>query len=98
MKMLKRDGLCRFLPALTALAIILLSVLGVALMDGCLEDRLDAYGTRVENPDGDGKCLVQVKAGEVAQVTARILAELPVLDLTVEDPPIESVIERAFSD
>jgi ABC-type uncharacterized transport system ATPase subunit len=32
----------------------------------------------------------------VNAVTARILAELPVHDLTIEDPPIESVIERAF--
>lgn len=38
MKMLNRDSLRRFVPALTALAIILLSVLGVALMDG-LEKR-----------------------------------------------------------
>jgi ABC-2 type transport system ATP-binding protein len=39
---------------------------------------------------------VQVKADEVAVVTARILADLPVDDLTIEDPPIEDVIERAF--
>ena len=57
---------------------------------------LQAYGTPVPNPDGDGKCLVQVPAGQVAAITARILAELPVRDLTVEDPPIEDVIERAF--
>ena len=31
------------------------------------------------------------------QVTARILGDLPVLDLTVEDPPIEEVIEQVFS-
>ena len=29
-------------------------------------------------------------------ITARLLAELPVHDLTIEDPPIEDVIERAF--
>jgi ABC-2 type transport system ATP-binding protein len=29
-------------------------------------------------------------------VTGRLLADLPVIDLTVEDPPIEDVIERVF--
>ena len=27
----------------------------------------------------------------------RLLADLPVIDLTVEDPPIEDVIERVFA-
>ena len=31
-------------------------------------------------------------------ITARILPDLPVQDLTIEDPPIEDVIERAFSE
>ena len=33
---------------------------------------------------------------ETAQVTGRLLSEQPVLDLTVEDPPIEDVIEEVF--
>ena len=37
-------------------------------------------------------------AGEVAAITARMLADLPVHDLTIEDPPIEDVIERAFQE
>ncbi|MCL5995170.1 MAG: ATP-binding cassette domain-containing protein [Chloroflexi bacterium] len=71
----------------------------------CIDCDLSRYGTVVEvaaeygadgaNGDG-GKQLVQVKADEVAAVTARILADLPVSDLTIEDPPIEDVIERAF--
>jgi len=32
-----------------------------------------------------------------ARVTERLLADLPVVDLTVEDPPIEEVIERVFA-
>lgn len=56
-----------------------------------------AYGTLVPNTNG-GKTKIQVKSEHVAQVTARLLAELPVLDLTVEDPPIEDVIERAFQE
>ncbi len=40
---------------------------------------------------------VRVPKPETAGVTGRILAALPVADLTVEDPPIEDVIERVFS-
>ena len=56
-----------------------------------------AYGTPVPNENG-GKHMIQVKTEQVAQVTARLLADLPVLDLTVEDPPIEDVIQRAFQE
>jgi ABC-2 type transport system ATP-binding protein len=35
---------------------------------------------------------------ETAQVTARLLADLPVDDLNVEDPPIEDVIEQVFAE
>ena len=34
---------------------------------------------------------------KTARVTERILADLPVIDLLVEDPPIEEVIERVFA-
>ena len=40
---------------------------------------------------------LRVPKAETAQVTGRLLAEQPVLDLTVEDPPIEEVIEQVFS-
>ncbi|HVN53476.1 MAG TPA: ATP-binding cassette domain-containing protein [Anaerolineaceae bacterium] len=72
-------------------------IIGVDLATYAHAD-LRAYGTEVPNPSGDGKCLVQVPAEQVAAITARILAEMPVLDLTVEDPPIEDVIERAFQE
>ncbi len=70
-------------------------LIAIALGDPCPCD-LTKYGTPVSTPDGDGKQFVQVKASEVAAITARMLAELPIHDLTIEDPPIESVIERAF--
>lgn len=72
-------------------------IIGVDLMNDVRAD-LNLYGTPVQSADGNGKHRIQVKAGEVAQVTARILAELSVLDLTIEDPPIEDVIERAFQE
>jgi len=34
----------------------------------------------------------------VAATTARLLSDLPVQDLSIEDVPIESVIERAFQE
>ena len=42
------------------------------------------------------KIVLRVPKGDAAAVTARLLDDLPVLDLTIEDPPIEDVIARAF--
>lgn len=39
---------------------------------------------------------LRVSREETAAVTGRLLAEQPVADLTVEDPPIDDVIESAF--
>lgn len=72
-------------------------LIGIALGSPCPCD-LSRYGTPVPAGEEDGKQFVQVKASDVISITARILAELPVHDLTIEDPPIESVIERAFQD
>lgn len=74
-------------------------IIGVDLREDAAAS-LDAYGTLVQNENGssNGKRLIQVRADEVAQITARMLAELPVLDLTVSDPPIEDVIEQAFQE
>jgi ABC-2 type transport system ATP-binding protein len=46
--------------------------------------------------DGSRVTLLVPKA-DTAQVTGRLLADLPVIDLTVEEPPIEEVIEQVFS-
>jgi ABC-2 type transport system ATP-binding protein len=70
-------------------------LIGVALRDDSTSD-LSRYGTLLPNENGDGKQLIQVQAAEVAAITARLLSDLPVQDLTIEDPPIEDVIERAF--
>ena len=73
-------------------------LIGVALGAPCPCD-LSVYGTPM--PGGEengGKQFVQVPAAEVAGITARMLADLPIHDLTIEDPPIESVIERAFQE
>lgn len=43
------------------------------------------------------KITLRVRREEAAGATGRLLADLPVLDLTIQDPPIEDVIERAFA-
>ncbi len=43
------------------------------------------------------KVMLRVPKDATAAVTSRLLAELPVLDLTIEDPPIEDVIQRVFA-
>jgi viologen exporter family transport system ATP-binding protein len=45
----------------------------------------------------DGYVTLRVPKSETARVTERLLADLPVIDLTVEDPPIEEVIEQVFA-
>ena len=58
---------------------------------------LSQYGEPVQNEEDSEKFYIQVKAEEVTKVTSRMLAELPIHDITIADPPIESVIERAFN-
>lgn len=54
-----------------------------------------AYGEVVAaSPD---KATLRVDRDEVARVAARVLADLDVVDLSIEDPPIEDVIESAFA-
>jgi len=43
-----------------------------------------------------GQATIQVAAGDVSAVVARILGALPVADLTVEDPPLEEVLSELF--
>lgn len=57
---------------------------------------LSCYGTLVTDEDSNGKQYIQVPADQATAVTARILAELPVHDLTIEDPSIEEVIKTAL--
>ncbi|MFO0973415.1 MAG: ATP-binding cassette domain-containing protein [Phycisphaerae bacterium] len=43
------------------------------------------------------KITLRVAKESVAGATGRLLADLPVLDLTIADPPIEDVIERMYA-
>jgi ABC-2 type transport system ATP-binding protein len=56
---------------------------------------LSAYGTVVRRDSG--RVTLRVEKKETARVTGRLLADFEVRDLTVEDPPIEEVIEQVFT-
>jgi ABC-2 type transport system ATP-binding protein len=77
-------------------------VIGVTLGEvkecdlSCYGDLVHQENERSEN--GDGKQYIQVKAEDVTAITAQILRDLPVADLTIADPAIEDVIEQAFRD
>lgn len=43
------------------------------------------------------KVTLRVAKDATAAVTSRLLADLPVLDLTIEDPPVEDVIRQLFA-
>ena len=57
---------------------------------------LSGYGEVIDS--AEGRVSIRVPKAETAQVTGRLLSEQPVLDLTVEDPPIEDVIEQVFAE
>lgn len=77
-----------------------------------LVQRFTAHKTiivQLENPNADlstygevvsyeeGHYTLRVPKAETARITERLLADLPVVDLLVEDPPIEEVIEQVFA-
>ena len=58
---------------------------------------LGKYGTLVQNEEDSEKQYIQVRAEDVTRVTSGLLADLPIHDITITDPPIEDVIEQAFN-
>ena len=57
-------------------------------------DELTPFGEVVSNEDGQAR--LRTPKDSAPAVTARLLAELPVTDLSVEDPALEDVIEQVF--
>ncbi len=68
------------------------------LLAGSNGHDLSPYGEPVQNEEDAEKVYIQVKAEDVTRVTSRMLAELPVADISISDPPIENIIERAFNE
>lgn len=68
-------------------------LLKIALADGTPRE-WGHFGEVVEAEGG--MVSLRVHRSDVPAVTARILAELPVADLSVENPPLERVIDQAY--
>lgn len=71
-------------------------LIGVS-MENVNGHNLSQYGEPVESQEDAEKKFIQVKADEVTRITSRLLADLPIRDITIADPPIEDVIEQAFN-
>jgi ABC-2 type transport system ATP-binding protein len=67
--------------------------IGVVLEDGATD--LSAYG-EVIHKEAD-RITLRVPKDETSRVTSRLLSDHSVMDLTIEDPPIEDVIEMVFA-
>jgi ABC-type uncharacterized transport system ATPase subunit len=65
----------------------------VAVADASLPD-WGRWGEVVA--DEDGTTSLRIHRRDVPAVTARLLAELPVADLSVADPPLETVIDQVY--
>jgi ABC-2 type transport system ATP-binding protein len=69
--------------------------IGVTLKEGTEAVDLAPYGTVIGAEDG--KVSLKVGRDVAPDVAGRLLRDLPVADLTIEDPPIEDVIESVFA-
>jgi ABC-2 type transport system ATP-binding protein len=58
------------------------------------QDDPSAFGEVIEK--SDGQWVLRVPRDEVAGTTARLLQALEVVDLAVEEPPLENVIDQAY--
>ena len=72
---------------------VALKTISVELQSG--DSDLSGYGDVLER-DG-ARVKLRVPKADTARVTARLLAERDIADLTVEEPPIEDVIELVFA-
>ena len=83
--------------ALAALGERTLPVKRVTLVlaaDDVPRDDLARYGDVREY--APPRIVIEVPRRDAARVSARLLAELPVLDLSISDPPVEEVIREVF--
>ena len=88
------DGTLRYDGKLDALATKLspYKILKVQVRDG--ETTWERFGDIVEA--SEGVVSLRVHRERVPAITAQLLAELPIVDLSVVDPPLEHVIDRVY--
>jgi ABC-2 type transport system ATP-binding protein len=67
----------------------------VVVQIGETEADLSAYGQLVSYEGGN--YTLRVPRDSAAHITERLLADLPVVDLLVQEPPLEEIIERVFA-
>jgi ABC-2 type transport system ATP-binding protein len=70
-------------------------VISLQMADGLVPDGMDRFGEVLEAKPP--KVKIRVSRSEVPDVLGRILARHQVVDVSVEDPPLEEVIAEAFS-
>lgn len=90
-------GVLRFDGDLSALvrAHVTHRLVRLRLREAVDAERFGAYGEVV---DADGSAVtLRVPASDTAAVAARLLVELPVADVAIEDPPVEDVIREVFA-
>jgi ABC-2 type transport system ATP-binding protein len=70
--------------------------LAVVLGEQISAEELRRFGTlrRFEFP----YATLEIPRADAAAVSAELLAAVPVVDLSIEDPPIEEVIQQAFAE
>ena len=71
-------------------------LLRVALHEPVRREAAARFGELVQFEEQ--RLVLQVAKDDAPAVTSRLLTELPVADLTIEDPPIEDVIDRVFQE
>jgi ABC-2 type transport system ATP-binding protein len=67
----------------------------IVVQIGDCQSNLASYGELISCEGG--RFTLRVPREKTARITERLLADLPVIDLLVEDPPLEEVIERVFA-
>jgi ABC-2 type transport system ATP-binding protein len=65
----------------------------IEAQDGARVD-WDRYGDVIES--ANGKASLRIHREQVPQVTARLLSELQIADLSVTEPPLESVMDQVY--
>jgi ABC-type uncharacterized transport system ATPase subunit len=59
-----------------------------------LADLTEGRHTEPRSSRGDAR---RISRWDVTRVTSKLLSDLQIHDITIADPPIESVIEQAFN-
>ena len=63
-----------------------------------LEGFLAQFPSVEQLPSDVGQFTLRIPRPEVPKITAEILAKLPIADLSIEDPPIEAVIDQVYEE